>query len=120
MADEPERRGVQNPRVVDLIARDAERDEVELLMLEERSWDGGSEQLRQIEGKFNSYLAYVQSGQLARDYPQYAGKPVRFRLECAEAPAGQAERMLSAMRDFAAGEGIAFVVSLASGGGASA
>ncbi len=33
-----EPRGVHNPRVVDLVRLDAERDEVVLLMLEERAW----------------------------------------------------------------------------------
>ncbi len=109
-------RGVHNPRVVDLIRLDADADAVELLMLEQRPWGGNPEQLRQLEAKFNSYLGYVQTGQLARDYPQYAGRRVRFRLECASAPTGEAASMLSAMRDFAAGEGLDFAVEIAAGG----
>jgi hypothetical protein len=115
MGDEPEPRGVHNPRVVDLIAPDPERDGVELLMLETRAWGDDPQQLRQLESKFNSYLAYVQSGQLGRDYPEYDAKPVRFRLECTAPAQGEVGQMLAAMRDFAAGEGIDFVVTVSGG-----
>lgn len=101
-----EERGVQNPRVVDLIRLDAAADEVELLMLEARPWGSDPHQLEQLEAKFNSYLGYVQTGGLARDYPQYVGRGVRFRLECASEPSGEAAAMLGAMSRFAEGEGI--------------
>ena len=109
-ADAPrEERGVHNPRVVDLI-RPAEGGGVELLMLETRPWGSDPGQLAQLEEKLNAYLGYVQSGSLARDYPDYAGAPVRFRLECAAPPEGDAAEMLTAIRDFCAGEGIGFDV----------
>lgn len=104
-----EERGVQNPRVVDRIRPDGEGG-VELLMLETRSWGSDPDQLAQLEAKLNAYLGYVQTGSLARDYPQYAGAPVRFRLECAAPPAGEVARMLAAMRDFCSREGIGFDV----------
>ena len=107
-----EERGVQNPRVVDLIRPDAAADAVELTMLETRAWGSDPLQLDQLEGKFNAYLGYVQGGYLARDYPDYAGKRVRFRLACAAPPVGEAGRMLAAMRDFAEREGIGFVVEV--------
>ena len=103
-------RGVLNPHVVDLISHDAERGEVVLLMLEERSWGSDPEQLRQLEAKFNSYLEYVLGGHLVQQYPLYEGVDVCFRLECASSPEGDAETMLRAMQNFAAGESIRFVV----------
>lgn len=108
----PEPRGVANPRVVDLIGLDAERDEVFLVMLEERPWGAESEQLRQLEDKFNAYLDYLLDGFLAREYPQYAGKRVRFQLDCATAPQGEATAFLNAARNYAEGEGIRFIVNV--------
>jgi hypothetical protein len=109
---EPEARGVHNPRVVDLIHLDSERDEVVLLMLEERPWGTLPEQLRQLEAKFNSYLAYVLDGHMVKQYPQYAGKRVCVRLDCA-APPGEGERaMLTAMGNFAASENLSFEVNV--------
>ncbi len=111
-----EERGVQNPRVVDLIRPDPATDAVELTMLEARTWGSDPLQLGQLEGKFNAYLGYVQGGYLARDYPDYAGKRVRFRLECAAPPEGEVECMLAAMRDFAEREHIAFIVEVSASG----
>jgi hypothetical protein len=105
-----EERGVQNPRVVDLIRPDAAGG-VELLMLETRPWGSDPLQLAQLEEKLNAYLGYVQTGALAREYPHYAGGPVRFRLECAAPPDGDAARILTAMREFCASDGIAFEVA---------
>jgi hypothetical protein len=112
----PEERGVHNPRVVDLIRLDVAVDEVELSMLETRSWGSDPQQLAQLETKFNSYLGYVQTGGLLRDYPQYEGKSVRFRLACASAPAGEAAAMLAAMRDFAGRDGIGFRIDVEAAG----
>jgi len=104
-----EERGVHNPRVVDLI-RPGEGGGVELLMLESRPWGSDPLQLAQLEEKLNAYLGYVQTGALVRDYPQYAGGAVRFRLECAAPPDDDAARMLTAMREFCRGDGIDFDV----------
>jgi hypothetical protein len=100
---------------VDLVRLDPADGCVELLLLETRAWGNDPLQLRQLEDKFNAYLGYVQGGYLGRDYPDYAGRRVRFRLECAGAPTGEAARMLAAMRDFSECEGIGFAVEVAPG-----
>ncbi len=110
MGDEREQRGVHNAKVVDLISFDRERDEVVLLMVEERPWETAEEQPRQLEDKFNSYLSYVLNGHLFEQYPQYAGKDVCFRLDCATSPMGDVQRMLPSMQNFAESEKIRFVV----------
>jgi len=117
VGEEREERGVQNPRVVDLIAKDAERDEVVLTMIESRAWDSDPQQLRQLEDKFNAYMSYVQGGFLARQYPQYEGLLVCFAVDCAEAPRGDAEKMLRAMMTFAEGEGVRLLIRVMQGEG---
>ena len=109
---EPEARGVHNPGVVDLIRLDTERDEVVLLMLEERPWGTEPEQLRQLEAKFNSYLAYVLDGHMLKQYPQYAGKRVCVRLDCAAPPGEGEQAMLTSMGNFAASENLSFEVNV--------
>ncbi len=112
MEEEREAPGIHNAHVVDLISYDQERDEVVLLMLEERPWETTPEQPRQLEDKFNSYLSYVLDGHLSEQYPQYAEKDVCFRLDCATSPRGEVERMLVSMQNFAAGEKIRFTVQI--------
>lgn len=113
-------RGIQNPHVVDLVTEDAAADEVVLVMLEERPWSDGPEQLRQLESKFNSYLEYVLGGHLAQQYPQYEGRRVRFQLECAENPRPADGAFFTAVENFAASEGIRWVVQVRGPGGAGA
>ena len=109
---EPEARGVANPRVVDLIGLDTERDEVYLVMLEERPFGTDPEQLFQLEAKFNAYLGYLLDGYLVREYPQYEGKRVRFQLDCASTPTGDMKAFLNSVRKFSENEGIRFVVNV--------
>ena len=110
--DSQESRGVHNPRVVDLVRLDADRDEVVLLMLENRTWGTVDDQLQQLEAKFNSYLSYVLDGHMAKQYPQYAGKSVCFELDCADPPGSREQAMLTSMRNFAASEHLGFRVNV--------
>jgi hypothetical protein len=109
-AEQREPRGVHNPRVIDLIAPDPDGGEVVLVMVEERPWQSEPEQLRQLEAKFNSYLEYALGGHLAEQYPEYAERPVRFQLECAENPRPADSAFFTAMANFAEAENIRFVV----------
>ena len=107
-----EPRGVHNPRVIDLITPDDASGEVVLVMLEERPWESDPEQLRQLEAKFNAYLEYALGGHLAQQYPEYAKRPVRFQLECAENPRPADRAFFTAMSNFAAAESVRFVVAV--------
>jgi hypothetical protein len=104
---------VHNPRVVDLITHDPATGEVVLVMLEERGWQDAPDQLRELEAKFNAYLEYVLGGHMARQYPDYAERPVRFQLDCAENPRAEDRAFFTAMSNFAAGEKIRLVVRVA-------
>ncbi|MFQ5418134.1 MAG: DUF6572 domain-containing protein [Myxococcota bacterium] len=108
----PEERGVHNPKVVDLISFDADLRAVVLTMIEARPWGASPDQIKQVEDKFNSYLSYVAAGHLEREYPQYAGAPVIFRLDCAQAPGAMERAFLESVTQFAAGEKIRFVVRI--------
>ena len=100
--------GVQNPAIIDLITLDKASDTVVLVMLERRAWGAAADQLKQIEEKVNRYMGYVLDGFLAEQYPQYIGKDVRIRLDCAEAPHGEALRFVEAMTDAIESHGIHF------------
>ena len=105
--------GVQNPAVVDLITLDKASDTVVLAMIERRPWGVVREQFKQIEEKLNRYLGYALDGFLAEQYPHYVGKPVQIRLDCAEAPHGEAVRFVEAMTHACASHGIRFSIAVA-------
>ena len=100
--------GVENPKVIDLIAVDAVTGKVVLVMIERRLWGTSPQQFQQIEEKVNRYMGYVLDGFLAEQYPQYRGKLVQIRLDCAEAPHGEAVRFVAAMTHATESHGIQF------------
>ena len=107
--------GVQNPMLLDLITVDPASDKVVLAMFESRPWGPGAQQLEQqftqIEEKINRYLGYVLDGFLVQQYPQYQGKGVIIRLDCAEEPQGEALTFVQAARQSIEAHGLDLVVS---------
>jgi hypothetical protein len=104
--------GVQNPAIVDLIELDRETGHVVLAMIERRGWDCSQGQFKQIEEKLNRYMGYVLDGHLTSHYPQYDGRPVRIRLDCAHAPAGEAVAFLEAAKRSVREYGLEFLVKV--------
>jgi hypothetical protein len=104
--------GVQNAKIVDLIEVDPTSGEVVLVMIERRPWGADPRQFQQIEEKINRYLGYALDGHLAEHYPRYLGKPVRLRLDCAEAPSGESARFVAAAEHAASAHGVAFSVQI--------
>jgi hypothetical protein len=104
--------GVENPHVLDLITTDEASGDVVLVMIERRPWGAHPHQFRQIEEKINRYMAYALDGFLAEHHPQYVGRRVRLRLDCAQAPAGEAERFLAAAQHAASAHGLDLVVQV--------
>jgi hypothetical protein len=104
--------GVQNARMMDLITVDRAADKVVLVMFERRPWGASPRQFVEIEEKINRYLGYALDGFLVEHYPQYAGKAVQIRLDCAEAPHGEAVRFVEAAAHAIAAQGLELVVNV--------
>ena len=105
--------GVENPKVVDLISVDPASDKVVLTMIERRPWGASPQQFQQIEEKINRYMGYALDGFLAEHYPEYEGKRVQIRLECAEEPHGEAVLFVQAAARAASDHGLELVVAVA-------
>ena len=104
--------GVQNAKVMDLITLDPVTDKVALVMIERRPWGADLLQFRQIEEKINRYLAYALDGFLVEHHPGFLGKGVQIRLDCAEAPHGEAARFVAAATHAIAAQGLELVVNV--------
>jgi hypothetical protein len=104
--------GVENPRIVDLIELDQGADRVVLVMIERRGWGGVRHQFAQIEEKINRYLGYALDGHLADHYPQYRGKRIQIRLECAQEPWGDAVRFVKAADEAIRAQGVDFTIEV--------
>ncbi|MGI9114665.1 MAG: DUF6572 domain-containing protein [Chthoniobacterales bacterium] len=91
--------GVSNAGVIDLFAFDRLRDEVLLVMNEARPWNGGDEQLHELQEKFNAYASFVLDGEMREAHPELAGKRARIELRCEEMPNEPALTLLGAIHD---------------------
>jgi hypothetical protein len=91
--------GVANPTVIDLFGFDSGRGEVLLVMNEPRPWDGGDEQLHQLQEKFNAYASFILDGEMTNAHPELAGKKARIELRCDQMPKESALALLQAIHD---------------------
>lgn len=104
--------GIENPRVVDLVTYDARTGEYVLIMTEERQWDGSADRVLQLQQKINNYLSFALDGQMAREYPESAGKPVRLQLDCIAEPDADSARSIELVSERLKLDGIDLVVNL--------
>ena len=110
--------GIANAAVLDALAEDKVTGEVVLVMFEPRPWTLGDQQLFQLQEKLNAYMSFALDGELAEQLPQFAERPVRVQLNCAEPPPQPVVDFLAKVREQVSYQGINFVVEgLASSNG---
>lgn len=79
-------KGIEHAGVIDFLGFDSKASEVLLVMVERRPWHDVDAQLFQVQEKLNAYLSFALDGEMFEAYPQFRGKSLRIRLECAEPP----------------------------------
>ncbi len=100
---------------VDLVSLAPDGSTVFLSLIETRPWDENGENLFDFQSKLNSYLDFVESGQLETTYPEARGKKIVFRLHAAEHPTGEAIRFIEIVeRQCLAPSEIGFEISVLS------
>jgi hypothetical protein len=100
---------LEDSDTVDLITESGEG-EIVLVMSEVRPWDGSRERLEQLAAKVETYLAFVESGQLVEQHPEAEGRPLHIRLDTLERPDAEAANALTQIERMLAERSIRFVV----------
>jgi len=111
-----EQSGVATTGVIDMMAFDKVADEVLLVMREPREWNGGDEQLLQLQEKFNAYASFLLDGELVESHPELAGKKARIELECDFMPDERAIELLNRINDQLAFQDVKMEVIVAESG----
>jgi uncharacterized protein DUF6572 len=89
---------VFNPSTVDLVASTPDESTVELHIVQTGIWTGSDDQLRSLQEKVHSYVAYAVDGQLVRDFPEVEGRPWQIVLDCQTGePDPRTSEMLAAL-----------------------
>jgi hypothetical protein len=102
--------GIENSSSLDLVTISKSGEEVALIMVAAEPWTEAK--VLALQAKTQSYLTYVESGGLARDYPASVGKRLRFQLDTTHPLSELAQRFVSvASTEWCNPVGIRFVVS---------
>jgi hypothetical protein len=91
--------GIANPAVIDLFGVDQKTGEVLLVMNESRPWDGGHDQLHEMQEKFNAYASFVLDGEMTEAHPELVGRKARIEVRCQHMPNEEALGLLRAIHD---------------------
>lgn len=79
-----------------------------LMMFEHRDWTDTERQVSDLKKKVQAYFSYVVDGDMARGNPNFAQRPVWFRLVCQVVPPQRVRGVLTDIRSALEGHGIEF------------
>jgi hypothetical protein len=84
---------VENANIIDYVVVDHDTGNTFLVVCDHLPWgqDEG-EHLQLLQNKFNAYLAYVEGGQLHKEWPKSVGKKVAFEVHAMYPLSEQASR----------------------------
>lgn len=99
---------VEQNNVVDIVSLDKDSNEVILTISDHLEWDDADSHLQMLQSKINTYLAFVESGELVEKYPKAKDRQVRLEVMFMRPPNRDAEQFLNKARPVVEGAGIAF------------
>lgn len=77
---------VDSPKVIDAVGIDNATGEVVLTIADHLEWTSLHDHLAILQDKINSYLGYLESGEMSESYPQGKGRRVRIDIICKHEP----------------------------------
>lgn len=90
---------VGDKNVIDIITVD-KKGMLVLTISDHLGWDDKSEHLLFLQNKINSYLDFIQNGQLAEGYPDKADKKIMIQVVFKYYPNKTAEEFLAIVKRF--------------------
>ncbi len=87
---------IQQSDVVDFVAFRQEDENVFLLIVDHLDWDEEEgEHLWLLQEKLNTYLTFIEGGQLVEDFPSVVGKAVTIKVKGIYPLSEQAEKFFN-------------------------
>lgn len=97
---------VEQAKVIDAIHTDTRTGCVHLTIADHLEWDG--DHLMKLQEKLNSYLAFVESGEIRTAYPASVDSAVAIDLVLKYRPNAEGEAFLAQVRNVLEGAGFTF------------
>jgi len=90
---------VMETNTIDFVVPKNQHGDAELVLVDQLPWkiDEG-DHLVMLQDKINTYLAFVETGQLVGDFPKAKGRKVVLKINALYAPSEQGEKFLAAVR----------------------
>jgi hypothetical protein len=95
-------------KVIDVIGVDKKTGEVILTVSDHLSWEDEMKHLLLLQEKINSYLAFIESGEILESYPDAKNRSPVISIKAMHEPSAEALRFFAKVKNVAAGAGIGF------------
>ena len=89
---------IEKENEIDIISTYEDEGYVGLTISDNLEWDIANEKLLKLQSKINTYLAFVQSGQIYNDYPNAKRLKIRIELICKYPPNEEGEKFLKLLQ----------------------
>ncbi|HEY2914426.1 MAG TPA: DUF6572 domain-containing protein [Candidatus Angelobacter sp.] len=86
---------VDQPKVIDFIGIDKTSGEVTLTITDHLDWNNSPEHQVILQDKINSYLAFIESGEILKSYPDAKGRPVAIKVMFKYKPDQEGQQFLT-------------------------
>ncbi|PMG48976.1 hypothetical protein BCU91_18700 [Shewanella sp. 10N.286.52.B9] len=73
---------ITDTQAIDSVIRSDEHDDVVLLITDHLDWSVPQEHLLALQQKLNTYISFVESGQLFSDFPDAKNKEISILIAC--------------------------------------
>lgn len=79
---------------IDALGIHDETGDLDVILIDERDWLDESAHLELLQAKLNSYLRFLESGEVFETRPEAVGRPIRIRIHFKEQPTTRAGHFL--------------------------
>ncbi len=105
---------IEQENVIDIIGVNKEEGYVSLVISDHLEWDEKNEKLLLLQSKINSYLAYIESGQIYEQHPDSKELDVHIVLTCMHEPSSEGLKFIGLVTPVIEEAGFYFKWSVAS------
>jgi hypothetical protein len=90
---------VDQPKVIDFIGVDKESGDSVLTISDHLDWSNSREHQMILQDKINSYLAFIESGEVFESYPDSKGRPLVIQVVFKYKPDHEGQQFLARARE---------------------
>ena len=99
---------IEQPRVIDVIGVDKITDEVILTISDHLDWNNEHEHQLLLQEKINTYLAFIESGEILESYPNAKGRHPVISVRVLSSPTSEGLRFFARVKPIIENAGIGF------------